>query len=361
MLKGVPNMDDIAMRLEDVCQGRGLVRVNLPPFEEYSLYSTHTGFFRGEPLVTFTAPSGRLMALKPDATLSAVRAWGGQRGVSKLYYTDQVFRLDRHSGDFAQTRQFGVELMGDPDPFSDVELVDLALECLEQLGDYALDMAQMGLLERMMDAAGLTDVQREALQGAIRAKSEHRVSALLTGWGVKEGLTAQFSGLCRQMGPLPQALPLLSGLDTPGTQPILADLTRLVQALGDRAQRIKLDFSVEGDMDYYSGLALKGYVAGAPAAVLTGGRYDRLMPKLGKRGAAAGFAINLSLLDDEPAAAQRPQVVGRYATEAWAEALDWQRTMRQTGCRARLAGPEEPTPAGVPVVDIVKRGGGATC
>ena len=67
--------------------------------------------------------------------------------------------------------------------------------------------------------------------------------------------------------------------------------------------KVRVDFSVTGDRNYYNGLIFKGFVAGLPAAILSGGQYDNLMGRLGKRAEAAGFAVyldSLEQLDETP-------------------------------------------------------------
>ena len=60
---------------------------------------------------------------------------------------------------------------------------------------------------------------------------------------------------------------------------------------------VNIDLSITCDTEYYNGLVFKGYVPGAPSAVLSGGRYDSLMRKLGKDEQAIGFAVYLNLLE----------------------------------------------------------------
>ena len=64
--------------------------------------------------------------------------------------------------------------------------------------------------------------------------------------------------------------------------------------LGDK---VYLDFSVEGGMDYYSGIVFRGFIKGLAAGVLSGGQYDKMVEKMGKRCGAIGFAIYLNELD----------------------------------------------------------------
>ena len=70
----------------------------------------------------------------------------------------------------------------------------------------------------------------------------------------------------------------------------------LLQANG-LAEKVYLDFSVEGDMDYYSGIVFRGFLKGLPRGVLSGGQYDKMVEKMGKRCGAIGFAIYLNELE----------------------------------------------------------------
>ena len=76
----------------------------------------------------------------------------------------------------------------------------------------------------------------------------------------------------------------------------LSSLSRLLTANG-LGERVYLDFSVAGDMDYYSGLVFRGFVKGLAAGVLSGGQYDKMAEKMGKRCGAIGFAIYLDELE----------------------------------------------------------------
>ena len=58
-------------------------------------------------------------------------------------------------------------------------------------------------------------------------------------------------------------------------------------------EKICVDFSVVNDMNYYNGIAFKGFVEGVPVGVLSGGQYDGLMKKMGKKAKAVGFAVYL--------------------------------------------------------------------
>ena len=59
---------------------------------------------------------------------------------------------------------------------------------------------------------------------------------------------------------------------------------------------VRIDFSVVGDPNYYDGIIFKGFVDGVPGSVLSGGSYNGLMRKMGRKSKAIGFAVYLDLL-----------------------------------------------------------------
>ena len=58
-------------------------------------------------------------------------------------------------------------------------------------------------------------------------------------------------------------------------------------------ERIRLDFTMIQDMEYYNGIIFQGYLDGLARHVLSGGQYDGMMAKLKKPESAIGFALYL--------------------------------------------------------------------
>lgn len=63
-------------------------------------------------------------------------------------------------------------------------------------------------------------------------------------------------------------------------------------------QHIYLDFSLVNSMDYYNGIIFQGAAENIPFTVLSGGRYDRLPEKMGKKVGAIGFAMYLDMVEN---------------------------------------------------------------
>ena len=95
---------------------------------------------------------------------------------------------------------------------------------------------------------------------------------------------------------LPQLSQLLSGHAASFLVERFQKIVTALSAIG-YGDRVRIDFSVVHDMSYYNGIVFKGFVNGVPTSVLSGGQYDRLMQKLGKKSRAIGFAVYLDLLE----------------------------------------------------------------
>jgi ATP phosphoribosyltransferase regulatory subunit len=80
----------------------------------------------------------------------------------------------------------------------------------------------------------------------------------------------------------------------------LKELDEVVDSLNSLGYKdnIGIDLSVVNDMNYYRSLIFRGYVDCVPEAILSGGRYDDLVKKMGRDCGALGFAVALDRLQD---------------------------------------------------------------
>lgn len=77
----------------------------------------------------------------------------------------------------------------------------------------------------------------------------------------------------------------------------LEALLGILKASGCEAQ-VRLDFSVSNDLGYYCGVVFRGHLEGIPESILSGGQYDKLPRKMGRKSKAIGFAVYADLLQE---------------------------------------------------------------
>lgn len=284
------------MRLRALFDRRGFLRTSVGKFEDYALYLDNKNFLGTEHVITFMDVSGRLLALKPDVTLSVVKNTpAGEMGLSKkLYYIDEVYRLSPEHRSYQVLGQIGVELIGPrSDSFADLEVLDLALACLSEIGgSYALDVSHLGFVSALLAEAALPHETETQIIANIHAKNVHDVTRLLDEAGAEDDCKRRIVALAGLHGPIGDALPQARELVRGGAMAAaFEELERLGAVIAGNGAHVNLDFSVVNDLDYYNALIFRGYLDGVPSVVLNGGRYDNLMTKMGKESGAIGFAV----------------------------------------------------------------------
>ena len=195
----------------------------------------------------------------------------------------------------------GIEYIGGETGYSEAEVVALALETLAAIsGEYMLSIGSMSFVSSFMTALGFNDEQRYAVLKMLKHKNTHELYAYALECGIDEKSAALLRRLPALSGDFAEVLAQARELAVcPEMSSAVDELEALYGVLGGNADvgRMKLDFSALNDIDYYNGIVFKGYISGAPGAVLAGGRYDGLMQKFGSPLPALGFALYLGELE----------------------------------------------------------------
>ncbi len=283
----------LKLKLRYLYEQQGYTKYEMCRFEEYAFYMENRSFLISDSVITFTDLDGRLLALKPDVTLSIAKNHNG--AMQKVYYTENVYRPDRANRSFKEIEQMGLECIGALDFSSVVEVVKLASQSLRLVSaNSILEISHCGIIGGLLNA--LTDDKHTkiALSKLIAEKNKHGASALAKSAGVSEEniwileRAIDLCGDCEKVIADAKAICISDEM----TQ-ALSELEMLYTALKDTNDicSIKFDLSLHGEEDYYNGIVFCGYVEGIPFRVLAGGRYDALLNRLGKNSGALGFAV----------------------------------------------------------------------
>ena len=290
-------------RLRGLYEKYGYRRFKMSKFEEYDLYVRNKDFLLSDRMITFTDARGVLMALKPDVTLSIVKSTREQEpGPRKVYYNENVYRVSKGDDTFQEIMQTGLECIGELDLYHIYEIISLAVQSLESISpDYLLDISHMGLVSGFMEAAGVSQEDYPAILEAIREKNTAALRAFCQQKGMSGTVASFLEKLVTTCGPIETVLEELAPLCVGGkkTREAWEELSSICGLLkaNNLVEHVYLDFSVEGGMDYYSGIVFRGFIKNLSAGVLSGGQYDKVVEKMGKHCGAIGFAIYLDELE----------------------------------------------------------------
>ncbi len=294
--------EKISFRLRSLYSEYGYERYRMSKFEEYDLYSRNKDFLFSEGVITFTDTNGRLMALKPDVTLSIVKNRKDTPGeLQKLYYHENVYRVSVAADGFREQTQVGLECMGEVDGACIAEVLKLAAESLRLCSSrFVLEISHVGILSAFVDAIAPDETVRDAILQCAGQKNLHGISRICRDNGLPEGAEDALKQLLALYGTPRTVMPKIRTLaEEYGAGEMAAQLGRAVAGFtgSDIENRIQIDFSATGDLKYYNGIAFKGFISGIPGSVLSGGQYDALMRKMGRKDRAIGFAVFLDMLE----------------------------------------------------------------
>lgn len=290
----------IAFALRGLYRRYGYLPYKMNKFEPYDLYASNKEFLVSDGVITFNDTDGRLLALKPDVTLSIIK--NSAEGVKrKVYYHENVYRISEETKQFKEIPQVGVECMGDLDAYDIFETVQLAGESLQAISpSFALDIAHLGVLSALFDELALGEAFEKIILQKIAEKNVHELEAECARWQVPQAQKNAVLQLARTYGDMDEVLTAIAPCCTSAkAKKAYAEMQTLCTLLNTLpfADKIRFDFSVVSDVNYYNGFVFKGFVDGVCEAVLSGGEYGGLMKKMGKSCNAIGFAVYLDLLE----------------------------------------------------------------
>lgn len=326
--------------LKKLFSSYGYREYRMSGFEEYALYMENRNFLISDKIITFNDLDGRLMALKPDVTLSIVKNALPEKGIAKYYYTESVYRPNRANTEFKELTQTGLEALGEIDDVTTAETVELALTSLSLTGaDYVLALSDVRFSEGLLDEFASGAESREYLRDILAKKRAGELNNAASNLKISEEGVKAFKAVISLPSGALKALDIAEryAYGSKARQAI-KELRAIVNAFkGTRFEdKLQIDFSMTGNTRYYNGVLFSGYVLGAAGAVLKGGRYDKLLDSFAKGKGAVGFALytdeleNLGAGDEDGADAA---VIYKSGTDAGA-LFKAAAKLRQTGISA---------------------------
>lgn len=273
----------------------GYLPYKMSKFESYEYYMQNKDFLVSDRIITFNDTNGRLLALKPDVTLSIIKNGEDVPGCKqKVCYHENVYRVSENTHRFKEIMQAGLECIGDIDLYDIFETVSLAAQSLALISeDFVLQVSHLGILSAVLERVCPDQGFQQKAIGFIKSKNTHDLSRLCRQYGAEDTLPVKLAGA---YGSRSKVLEVLESLDCGEALQELKALSAMLDSLpwGDR---IIFDFSVTNNTNYYNGIVFQGFLSGICESVLTGGQYDNLMRKLERRSGAVGFALYLDLLE----------------------------------------------------------------
>lgn len=295
-IKNMSKKDLVLLNIRKMYDSYGYKKISLPSFEEYDLYNENKDFIDRN-VLTVMSPNGKLLALRPDITLSVAKKVSKDQSLkySKIYYQENTYNLTKYVG-YEEDEQLGIELIGKESTFLDFEIINLAVKSLDIINKKSMIvLSHAGFISSIFENFDLEYETKEQILDCINRKNSHDIQKILK---KNEHISENVKKLIYKIPELSGNLEniekeLLKYEINVNTKKILSELKRLNSLLMKfyKKSKIIFDFSVVKNLNYYNGIILQGYIEGFPNVILTGGRYDKLFEKFGVDTGAVGFAI----------------------------------------------------------------------
>jgi len=291
-----------------------------PVLESLDLYREKSGPEIVSQLFAFTDQGGREVALRPELTPSLARMAGARaaslRKPIKWFTIGESFRYEKpQKGRLRSHYQFNADILGEPGPGADAEILALLVETLLALGltdaDFRVRFSDRELWMLYLQGLGL---EGEKAMDVLRVvdKAERRGSEV-----TREGLRPylgeaadDFFGKYETLAQIRRFEDLraffLAHTSHKAHRDAMAarldqweSLLSNLDALGV-AGCVEIDLGIVRGLAYYTGFVFEVFDReGASRAIAGGGRYNDLVGKLGYGDlAATGFAMGDVVLTD---------------------------------------------------------------
>jgi histidyl-tRNA synthetase len=270
-------------RARELCARYNYSEVRTPVFEEARLFARTAGeasdIVVQKEMFTFTDKGEREMALRPEGTPGAVRAYIEHNLYKlaqpiKLFYIGPMFRQERQQrGRYRQHTQVGAEVLGTTDPLVDVEVISLL---------YAIHQA-VGVKDEVVHLNNLGDAEtRRAYVPELRAYLQRHSGDLdpdsLARMDTNPLRTfdSKDEGTHAVLAEAPRITSFLS-------EEAAAHLAAVLEGLGALGVPHEIDDGLVRGLDYYTMTVFeaKSGALGAQDTVGAGGRYNGLISDLG--------------------------------------------------------------------------------
>lgn len=288
-------------KLSAIFKSKGYCEVVTPGLEFFDVFNLNSRYFPQESMYKLVDNKGRLLVVRPDSTMPIARVVATRLREAelplRLYYRQNVYRnkpVMRGRSD--EIHQMGIELIGSDSKRADLEVLTSAIEVLASLesDNFRFEIGDIGFFRELVNKLDTDIATKEEIRSLIEVKNYPALNDLLDSIGNNE-ITNALKQLPRLFGGEEVFDKAAKLYNDEKINKIISDLREIYNNLAELGYngKITVDLGIVNKMDYYTGVVMKGYLQGYGDAVLSGGRYNKLLAEFGYDVPATGFAVNV--------------------------------------------------------------------
>lgn len=271
-------------------QSYGFEEYDGPPLEPLDLYTAKSGDEIVGQLYNFVDKGDREVALRPEMTptlarMVAARA-NGLRKPIRWFAIPQLFRYERQQrGRLREHFQLNCDLIGEPGPAGDAEIIALAIDIMRRLGlgpaDVRVRLSDRRLLNAILNSVGLAEPLHAAAYQYLdkfgrREESARRAALVEAGTDSATIELLQYLGHVRRFEDVEGWYPDAAEAAGP-----LREVVGILDQMGVSGF-VDIDLTIVRGLAYYTGPVFELFdAARSLRAICGGGRYDNLLQAVG--------------------------------------------------------------------------------
>ena len=219
----------------------------------------------------------------------------------RLSYEGSTFvNSAEYQGRLKESRQMGVELIGEDSAEADAEIIALTCRMLLASGlkEFQVSVGEVNFYKALADKSGLDEESTETVRELISNKNFFGVAEVLDG-------TKAAPEVKEAMQKLPQLFGSAEIFDAAEAfalgkreKSAVARLRRIHEILCAKGldRYVSFDFGLLSKYNYYTGIIFSAFTYGTGEPVARGGRYDLLLGHFGRENPAVGVGLYIDQL-----------------------------------------------------------------
>jgi len=296
---------ELENKLRSLFRSSGFYEIETPTLEFYDTFVADGDLTPQETMFKFFDPQGRILVLRPDATIPVARIAATKlkdmEYPLKVSYIGNTFRYNELGGGRQKEfTQAGIEILGVNTAEADAEVIATAAASMKAVGikNFQIDIGQVDFFKGIMEQTGLSAEDTEQMRVLIDKKDFIGIEELVEKYNISTDLKNLILDLPRLFGPVDIIDSVEKRTDNARSIAALQNLRKVLQILDDYelSEYISIDLGMVQSLNYYTGIVFRGFTYGVGFPVISGGRYDNLVEKFGKKCSATGFSMGVNLL-----------------------------------------------------------------
>ncbi len=297
---------DLEEKLRVLFKSFNYLELETPAIEYYDVFSGGgCDFVPQEATFKFTDGQGRLLVMRPDMTIPVARIAATkykEYGFPlRFSYIGNVYRYNESGGGKQKEfTQAGIELMGASTPEADAEVIAVSINALKGMGieDIRLDIGHIGFFKGLMDASGFSAEDRESVLAFIDGKDFIGLQEIVERHCLEPELETIITGLPGLFGSRELIADLNTKVANKRSKQSLEYIGKVLSLLDEYGvgRYVSIDLGMVQSLEYYTGIIFRGFTYGVGFPVLSGGRYDGVVGRFGKKCPATGFSLGVNMV-----------------------------------------------------------------